>query len=177
MSFLWLIHPDKGLRNALATTIQTVWPELSCNSFAPDETPHSIPEDCIVLKPCSPPRRLAMMLQEVQHQLRQRASPTLVHFETESGIHTLNTRTREWNEADILTEKEVDLLTYLFTRKLPATREDLLRDVWNYAADADTHTIETHIYRLRQKIETNPALPEFLITTKDGYQLALRSNA
>lgn len=71
-----------------------------------------------------------------------------------------------------LTEKEVALLVYLWQRDLPASREELLRDVWQYAPDTETHTIETHIHRLRQKIERDPNTPELLITTKQGYTVS-----
>ena len=51
------------------------------------------------------------------------------------------------------------------------TRDVLLREVWGYNAGVTTHTLETHIYRLRQKIESNPALAELLVTEGGGYKL------
>ena len=71
-----------------------------------------------------------------------------------------------------LTEKEVSLLIELW-RALPqsVSKNALLESVWGYQSMLETHTLETHIYRLRQKIETDPSQPQILITEKDGYKL------
>lgn len=71
-----------------------------------------------------------------------------------------------------LTEKEQNILLYLYDNKdRPVTKQDLLDHVWGYADGVETHTLETHIYRLRQKIETDPSHPAFLITDGEGYCL------
>jgi len=73
-----------------------------------------------------------------------------------------------------LTEKEVALLSILFDahgKSIP--REQLLDDVWQYAEGVETHTLETHIYRLRQKIEIDPAEPKILQTNDSGYFLSI----
>lgn len=87
---------------------------------------------------------------------------------------TLDTRDNLWlrsgAEAVRLTEKETAILAYLKdSGGSPVTREDLLGRVWAYAEGVETHTLETHIYRLRQKIEKDPSRPEILITIGDGY--------
>lgn len=72
-----------------------------------------------------------------------------------------------------LTDRECDILRYLIAAQgHSVSREDLLRDVWGYREDLETHTLETHIYRLRQKIEANPNRPEFILTTESGYRLS-----
>ncbi len=53
----------------------------------------------------------------------------------------------------------------------PVSREELLTEVWGYNAQVTTHTLETHIYRLRQKIEPNPATAAILVTEGGGYKL------
>ena len=70
-----------------------------------------------------------------------------------------------------LTEKERDILLFLYKAGKDVTRADLLRGIWGYADGVETHTLETHIYRLRQKIEDDQSNPEILITSGDGYKL------
>ncbi|MDQ4059520.1 MAG: response regulator transcription factor [Pseudomonadota bacterium] len=71
-----------------------------------------------------------------------------------------------------LTEKEVAILKYLYRAgESPIARDVLLREVWGYNAGVTTHTLETHIYRLRQKIERNPSQAEILVTEAGGYKL------
>lgn len=73
-----------------------------------------------------------------------------------------------------LTEKETAILQYLNrARGGVVSRENLLRDVWGYNANVTTHTLETHIYRLRQKIESDPAAAKILLTDSGGYRLAV----
>jgi DNA-binding response OmpR family regulator len=72
-----------------------------------------------------------------------------------------------------LTEKETAILKYLFRaggKVVP--RETLLNEVWGYNAGVTTHTLETHVYRLRQKIEDNPSKAAILITEPGGYRLS-----
>jgi DNA-binding response OmpR family regulator len=71
-----------------------------------------------------------------------------------------------------LTDKETSILKYLFRSGEKAVgREELLREVWGYRATVTTHTLETHIYRLRQKIEPDAQSPRLLITETGGYRL------
>ena len=73
-----------------------------------------------------------------------------------------------------LTEKETAILRYLYRAgEKPVTREELLAEVWGYNAGVSTHTLETHVYRLRQKIEPDPAHARLLITEPGGYRLEL----
>ncbi len=73
-----------------------------------------------------------------------------------------------------LTEKERDLIMALYLAvDHSLCREDLLAQVWGYRPDLDTHTLETHIYRLRHKIEADPAMPKIITTIPNGYQLAV----
>jgi len=72
-----------------------------------------------------------------------------------------------------LTDKEASILKYLHRAGAKAvTRDELLSEVWGYNASVTTHTLETHIYRLRQKIEPDPAHARILITEGGGYRLA-----
>ena len=70
-----------------------------------------------------------------------------------------------------LTEKEVNSIIYLSKINGPATVDQLEKNVWQYQSDIETHTVETHIYRLRKKIFNNFNDNNFIISTKDGYQI------
>jgi DNA-binding response OmpR family regulator len=71
-----------------------------------------------------------------------------------------------------LTEKETAILKYLYRAgEKPVSREELLAEVWGYNAGVTTHTLETHVYRLRQKIEPEPGSARLLVTEAGGYRL------
>jgi DNA-binding response OmpR family regulator len=71
-----------------------------------------------------------------------------------------------------LTEKETSILKYLYRAgEKPVARDELLAEVWGYNAGVTTHTLETHVYRLRQKIEPDPANAKLLLTEAGGYRL------
>ena len=71
-----------------------------------------------------------------------------------------------------LTEKETNILKFLYRAPIPVVPRDmLLQEVWGYNAAVTTHTLETHIYRLRQKIEPDPANLQLLLTETGGYRL------
>ena len=93
----------------------------------------------------------------------------------ETDCFTLDTAKLEFTSNEMtadLTEKEKEILVFLFN-SLPNTvsKKDLLGKIWEYAENVETHTLETHIYRLRQKIEKDPANPKILITSDSGYRL------
>ncbi|MEM0930355.1 MAG: response regulator transcription factor [Pseudomonadota bacterium] len=76
-----------------------------------------------------------------------------------------------------LTEKEASILKYLYRAGGQAVSRDVLLDeVWGYNSGVTTHTLETHVYRLRQKIEPNPGQAELLVTESGGYRLALEDS-
>ena len=70
-----------------------------------------------------------------------------------------------------LTEKEIDTIIFLSKSENPITIEKLEESVWQYQPDIETHTVETHIYRLRKKILQTFNDSEFIISKKNGYQI------
>ena len=71
----------------------------------------------------------------------------------------------------LLTEKEIQLLELFLSDKAPVSKEIILSKVWQYSNDADTHTVETHIYRLRKKIKDAFSDENFIRNNKNGYLL------
>ena len=71
----------------------------------------------------------------------------------------------------ILTEKEIQLLDLFLARNKPISKNKILSLVWNYSSEADTHTVETHIYRLRKKINDKFSDLKFILNNKEGYYL------
>jgi DNA-binding response OmpR family regulator len=70
-----------------------------------------------------------------------------------------------------LTEKEISIILYLFKKKTPISIKELKKNVWQYHSGIETHTVETHIYRLRKKIDKTFNDKNFILSKKDGYQI------
>ena len=70
-----------------------------------------------------------------------------------------------------LTEKEINTIIYLSKLDKPVSINELQEKVWSYQSDIETHTVETHIYRLRKKISKTFNDNEFILSKKNGYQI------
>ena len=75
------------------------------------------------------------------------------------------------NNYILLTEKEIQLLELFLSYNKPISKNKILDEVWKYSEDADTHTVETHIYRLRKKIKSKFSDEDFILNNKSGYLL------
>jgi DNA-binding response OmpR family regulator len=120
------------------------------------------------------PFKFAVLLARIRAQLRQHEQSEDAIFEI--GDYAFKPAAKLMQTKDgqkvRLTEKETSILKYLYRAgEKVVTREILLQEVWGYNAGVTTHTLETHIYRLRQKIEKDPANAELLITETGGYKL------
>ena len=88
--------------------------------------------------------------------------------------YTIDLNSREMisdNSILKLTEKEINIITYLSKLNKPVSIEELQKNVWSYQSDIETHTVETHIYRLRKKILNTFNDKDFIISEKNGYQI------
>lgn len=122
----------------------------------------------------SKPFRLAVLMARIRAQLRQ-------HEHSEDAVFNIGPYSfrpsaklllDEQGNKVRLTEKESSILKYLYrTGEKVVTRDVLLHEVWGYNSGVTTHTLETHIYRLRQKIERDPSNAELLVTEGGGYKL------
>ena len=122
----------------------------------------------------SKPFKFPVLLARIRAQLRQ-------HEQSEDAIFTLGPYTfkpaakmliTEDDKKVRLTEKETNILKFLHRAQDGVVARDvLLHEVWGYNAGVTTHTLETHIYRLRQKIEPDPSNARLLVTESGGYRL------
>lgn len=125
------------------------------------------------------PQRLGVLLRQIGQMLAQ---PVLYIGDIVLGTSVFKPQERLLVRAEggeiSLTDREVDILAYLARHQAsPVSREELLKNVWQYQEGVDTHTLETHIYRLRQKIEISAEAPRILLTVEGGYSLHLPETA
>ncbi len=120
------------------------------------------------------PFRFSVLLARIRAALRQHDQSedvvfTIGHYSFQPAAKLLKT---EDGAKVRLTDKETSILKYLY-RQGPRTisRDVLLKEVWGYNNRVTTHTLETHIYRLRQKIERDPTNARLLVTEEGGYRL------
>ena len=88
--------------------------------------------------------------------------------------YTLDLNSREINKNNKklkLTEKEIDTILFLYNKKTPQSVKILLSEVWGYLNDVETHTVETHIHRLRKKIKDQFNDENFIISYNEGYKI------
>ena len=121
------------------------------------------------------PFKFAVLLARIRAQLRQ-------HEQSEDAVFSIGPYTfqpsmklltDEAQKKVRLTEKECNILKFLYRAGGAVVGRDvLLHEVWGYNAGVTTHTLETHIYRLRQKIEPDPSAARLLVTEQGGYRLA-----
>ena len=84
----------------------------------------------------------------------------------------LNSRVITKNKTDLkLTEREIDIILFLQKQNKPKKIEVLQKEIWHYSSDLETHTVETHIYRLRKKIKEQFNDENFILSYKDGYSI------
>jgi len=122
----------------------------------------------------SKPFKFPVLLARIRAQLRQ-------HEQSEDAVFQLGPYTfkpaqkmllDEKDKKIRLTEKETNILKFLYRASSSVVARDvLLHEVWGYNAGVTTHTLETHIYRLRQKIEPDPSNARLLVTESGGYRL------
>ena len=101
-----------------------------------------------------------------------------LQFNSQSEVkindYTIDLNSREMtikNTTLKLTEKEINTIIYLSKSNKPVSIEELQEKVWSYQSDIETHTVETHIYRLRKKLLSTFKENEFIISKKNGYQI------
>ena len=90
------------------------------------------------------------------------------------GSYNLNLNSRKIIKNDIdldLTERETNIIIYLIKSKMPVKIDELQKEVWGYSSELETHTVETHIYRLRKKMKEKFGDENFISSLKNGYKI------
>lgn len=120
------------------------------------------------------PFRFAVLLARIRAQLRQHEQSEDATFGVGPYLFKPSQKllTTEDGKKIRLTEKEAAIIRYLYRAgQKVVTRDVLLEEVWGYNSGVTTHTLETHVYRLRQKIERDPSNAEILVTENGGYKI------
>ena len=116
------------------------------------------------------PIKIEPLIQKINIQLIKQK----YNFQSNINIknYSLNLNTRIISKTTIqlkLTEKEIDILLFLHESKSPQNISILQQEVWSYSLDLETHTVETHIYRLRKKMKEKFQEDNFILSNDDGY--------
>ena len=120
----------------------------------------------------SEPINISKLIESIHVKLMRK------HFNDQSNIkikqYIVDINSREIFKNNIqmkLTEKEINTIMYLFKKEKPSSIDELEKNVWRYESDIDTHTVETHIYRLRKKIYEKFDDEFFITSKKNGYEI------
>ena len=118
--------------------------------------------------------KLPTTIVEINSTIERLVAKKFFSFNSSINIkgYTLNKNEKKLikdNTFVFLTEKEIQLLELFLNHNKPVSKNKILLSVWHYSSDADTHTVETHIYRLRKKINDKFSDEKFIFNNKEGY--------
>lgn len=128
----------------------------------------SAPDEAVLVKPV----RMARLLPKLRRLLRRAERDEVIALGAFLFRPLAKTLERAPGDVLRLTEKETAILLFLHRAGEAVARDTLLAEVWGYNPRVTTHTLETHIYRLRQKLEADPSDAQILLTEAGGYRLA-----
>ena len=107
--------------------------------------------------------KINLLFLKINYQLKS-------EIKVKQYILNLNDKTIKKDEKKIkLTEKELEIILFLSSNQKPQKTLNLQKKIWKYKSDLETHTVETHIYRLRKKIETEFKDAKFISSNQEGY--------
>jgi DNA-binding response OmpR family regulator len=119
-----------------------------------------------------PPIKIFKLIENIHVEFMKKNFSDQSRININNYIVDLNSREMLLKDLKLkLTEKEVNTIIYLSKKNKPVNIEDLEKNVWQYQPDVETHTVETHIYRLRKKILQTFKDQNFIISEKNGYQI------
>ena len=118
------------------------------------------------------PINILKLLEKINIEFLKLQFNTQSEVRINSYVIDLNSRQMLLNDIKLkLTEKEINTIIYLSKANKPVSINELQENVWSYQSDIETHTVETHIYRLRKKISNSFNDNKFIISEKSGYQI------
>ena len=118
------------------------------------------------------PITFSKLVEKINIEFLRLQSNSQSHVKIKNYFIDLNSREITTNNTKLkLTEKEINTISYLSKSDKPVSIEELQEKVWSYQSDIETHTVETHIYRLRKKILDTFSDNKFIISKKNGYQI------
>ena len=118
------------------------------------------------------PIQISIIIDQINIQLIKQRYDFQSKINIKNYNLNLNSRKISKNEKDLkLTEREIDIILFLKKQKEPKKIEILQKEIWHYSSDLETHTVETHIYRLRKKIKDQFKDENFIVSYKEGYSI------
>ena len=118
------------------------------------------------------PIQLSTIIDQINIQLIKQRYDFQSKINIKNYNLNLNSRKISKNKKDLkLTEREIDIILFLKKQKEPKTIEILQKEIWHYSSDLETHTVETHIYRLRKKMKDKFEDENFILSHKEGYSI------
>ena len=179
MSKITIVHSEKFARGKISQSLADQGLDGDCTVASDADGASgavlwvgSAPKDIKESDHFDAPLRLGALMERAKRHVRllQEGAETLEIGPFQLDVH--NNILSDDGEDIRLTDKETDILCTLAKAGGELVeRQNLLDEVWGYAENVETHTLETHIYRLRQKIEQDPANPKILLTAEQGYRL------
>tara|TARA_B100002052_G_C15745219_1_gene535146 strand:+ start:24 stop:620 length:597 start_codon:yes stop_codon:yes gene_type:complete len=118
------------------------------------------------------PIQISIIIDQINIQLIKQRYDFQSKINIKNYNLNLNSRKISKNKKDLkLTEREIDIILFLKKQKEPKTIEILQKEIWHYSSDLETHTVETHIYRLRKKMKDKFEDENFILSYKEGYSI------
>ena len=124
------------------------------------------------------PKKIFKLIEIINVEIMKKHFNNQSKLKINNYIINLNSREMMLNDLKLkLTEKEINTIIYLSKINKAVSIEELEKNVWQYQPDIETHTVETHIYRLRKKISQKFKDDKFIISKKNGYQVSEKKSS
>jgi len=135
------------------------------------ENKNSIKDNILVID--NLPLKINEIIEKVNIYLLKKKFNNQSEIKINSFKLDINSRVISYNDKKLkLTEREIEIILFLYNSKESQSIDNLQKKVWRHSSDLETHTVETHIYRLRKKISDTFNNKDFIISTNNGYKIS-----